>query len=300
MYEPESDRYDRTRLQYLFDDTTALALAREVTGRDEFASHAARLIHTWFVVPETRMTPHLRYAQVRRGWNRNEGTGTGIIEFKDLYYFLDAVRLTERAGALSPETRDGLCAWLQEYLGWLQTSRPGARERAWRNNHGSYYDLQVAAIAAWLGNRAVLRDSLVRAQARLDRQIGSEGHQPEVMRRTTTAHYCCFNLQAWLALVRIGRRTGLLHPDPASPPWNRLARAVAWTLDQNLAAWPYRQITPFDADRGLPLALHARETGFPPDGTAVPAGAGKPRFDPHTGNPPYWALTGISGGASGT
>jgi hypothetical protein len=245
------------------------------------------------------MTPHLRYAQVRRGWNRNEGTGTGIIEFKDLYYFLDAVRLTERAGALSPETRDGLCAWLQEYLGWLQTSRPGARERAWRNNHGSYYDLQVAAIAAWLGDRDVLRDSLVRAQARITRHIDADGMQPEEMSRTTTAHYVCFNLQSWLALARIGRRTGLLDPDPASAPWDRVARAVGWVLGHDLAAWPYRQIAPFDAERGLPLAAHARETGLLPAGTPAQAGTGKPRFDPHDGVPPYWQLTGAPGGDAG-
>lgn len=293
MYEPESDRYDRTRLQHLFDDTTALALAHAITGRVEFAAHAAQQIHTWFVAPETRMTPHLRYAQVRRGWNRNEGTGTGVIEFKDFYYFLDAVRLVDHAGALASETRDGLRAWLEEYLGWLHSSRQGAHERAGRNNHGSYYDLQVAAIAAWLGEREVLRDSLVRAQARIVSQIDAEGMQPEEMRRTTTAHYCCFNLQAWLTLARIGRRTGLLAPDLTSDPWERVARAVGWVLDQNLAAWPYRQINAFDADRGLPLAVHARETGLLPVGARIPTGTAKPRFDPHDGIPPYWELTGL-------
>ena len=287
MYEPESDRYDRTRLQHLFDDTTALALAHALTGRAEFAAHAARLVETWFVDPATRMTPHLRYAQVRRGWNRNEGNGTGIIEFKDLYYFLDAVRLLERAGALPPPTRDGLAAWLAAYLDWLATSRQGRHERAATNNHGTYYDLQMAAIAAWLGDRATLRAALVRAQARLTGQITPEGRQPEEMRRSTTAHYCFFNLQGWLALLRIGRRSGILDPDPAAEPWDRLARALDWTLAQDATAWPHRQIGPFDPERVLPLAAHAAEAGF---AAARPA-EGKPRFDPHDGIPPYWALT---------
>ncbi len=300
MYEPESDRYDRTRLQYLFDDTTALALAHGLTGRAEFADHAARLIHTWFVAPETRMTPHLRYAQVRRGWNRNEGAGTGIIELKDIHYFLDAIRLTDHAGALAPETRDGLRTWLAEYLVWLQTSRPGTRERTALNNHGSYYDLQLAAIAAWLGDRDVLRDSLIRAQARIVHHIDADGRQPEEMRRTTTAHYACFNLQAWLALARIGRRTGVLDPDASAAPWERVARAVGWVLDHDLAAWPYRQIAPFDAARGLALAAHAAETGLLPSGTAPPAVGDKPRFDPHDGIPPYWQLTGTPGGKAGS
>jgi hypothetical protein len=51
------------------------------------------MVRRWFTDPHSRMNPHLRYAQVRTGHNRNEGPGTGIIEMKDLYYFLDAARL---------------------------------------------------------------------------------------------------------------------------------------------------------------------------------------------------------------
>ena len=79
------------------------------------------------------MTPHLRYAQVRRGWNRAEGGGTGIIELKDLYYFLDAVRLLDaRRARSSRAVEQGSSAWLGAYLGWLETSPQGARERARR------------------------------------------------------------------------------------------------------------------------------------------------------------------------
>lgn len=286
MYEPESEAFDRTRLQRLFDDTTALALAWRRTGRAEFAAHAARNVAVWFVAPETRMTPHLRYAQVRRGRNWNRGTGVGIIEFKDLYYFLDAVRLLEAGGALPAVTRTGLEAWLRAYLCWLEASPQGARERAARNNHGTYYDLQVAAILAWLGEREFLRRALVRAQTRLAAQISSDGTQPEELKRKTTAHYVFFNLQGWLNLLRLGRRAGLLDPDFAAEPWSRLARALDWTLAQDLAAWPYPQLDPFDAGRAAPLALHAAALGLP----AAAGKEAKPVFDPHDGIPPFWAL----------
>jgi len=298
MHEPASDRYDRSRLQRLFDDTTALALAWAISGREAFAAHAAGHVRAWFVDPATRMAPHLRYAQVRPGWNRDEGVGTGIIELKDLYYFLDAVRLLERGGALDAPTRDGLQDWLAAYLDWLTGSRPGAHERAARNNHGTYYDLQVAAIAARLGDRATLRESLVRAQARLPGQFAASGAQPEELRRSATAHYCLYNLQGWLNLVRIGRRSGLLRPDFAAEPWSRLAAAVAWVLDHDLARWPHRQVGDFDPGRGLPLAAHALEVGIADLGrdTAALRGqrfrADKPVFTPHDGVPPYWALTG--------
>lgn len=295
MYEPASDKYDRTRLQRLFDDTVALTLAWRLTGRADLAAHAARNIAVWFVEPATAMTPHLRYAQVRRGRNWNRGTGAGIIELKDLYCFLDAARLLEAGGALAPAIADGLRDWLRAYFGWLETSPQGARERAAKNNHGVYYDLQTAAIAHYLRDREALRRILVRAQARIAVQIGADGTMPAEMARATTAHYVLFTLQGWTALVRIGLRTGLLRPDPAAEPWSRLARALEWTFAHDLAAWPHRQIAPFDPARGLPLAAHARETGLvgaaapppPPGGFA----AARPVFDPHDGPPPWWALT---------
>jgi hypothetical protein len=85
----------------MFDDTTVLALAWRATGRDAYARHAAELLRRWFLDPETRMNPHLTYAQVRGRWPGDTGAKSGLIEMKDLYYLLDAVRLVERRRALT-------------------------------------------------------------------------------------------------------------------------------------------------------------------------------------------------------
>ena len=68
-----------------------------------------------------------------------------------------------------------------------------------------------------------------------------------------------------------------------------------WTLGHDLARWPHPQLDAFDAERGLPLAAHARR---PASATRAPAGpsagaiaGAKPVFDPHDGVPPFWALT---------
>jgi hypothetical protein len=296
LYEPESDKYDRTRLQRVFDDVTSLTLAWSVTGREDFAAHAARQLAAWFVDHATAMTPHLTYAQVRRGRNRNRGTGAGIIEFKDLHHMLDAARLLEAGGALDAAAAAGLRGWLGAYLGWLGTSPQGARERGAKNNHGVYYDLQAAAIAAHLGDRERLRRALLRAEGRIPVQITPEGSMPAEMARRTTAHYALFTLQGWVALARVGRRRGLLRPDPAAAPWDRVSRALAWVFAQDLAAWPHPQIGPFDPARGLPLAAHALETGLVapealPPAFRGPFAAARPVFDPHDGPPPWWALT---------
>lgn len=292
MYEPDSTRYDRTRLQHLFDDTTALTLAWKLTGRQDFAARAARNLASWFADPDTAMTPHLKYAQVRPGWNGNVGVGTGIIEFKDIHYLLDAVRLLESGGALPAATKEGLRSWLRSYLAWLTDSRPGRHERAAVNNHGIWYDLQTGAIAGWLGERDALRDALIRAEARIPGQITADGSLPHEMTRADTAHYCLFTLQAFVMTARLGRRTGLSRPDPAAFPWNRVAAAVERTLSYDLRAWPFRQKGAFDPERGAALALHAAQTGLAgPDPAAAPA-SGPACFNPHDGIPPWWRLTG--------
>src|SRR5690606_31498285 len=128
MYDPESDPYDRTRLQRLFDDGITLALAGLLTDDPRYHEHAAAWLRRWFVDPETRMNPHLLYSQVRRGHNRNEGFCFGIIEMKDIYYYLDAVRILERHDALAADDLSAFRAWLAEYLDWLLTSRNGRAE----------------------------------------------------------------------------------------------------------------------------------------------------------------------------
>lgn len=51
----------------------------------EYAERAALNIRTWFLDPETLMSPHMRFAQLRMGHKKdldNGGFQSGIIETK--------------------------------------------------------------------------------------------------------------------------------------------------------------------------------------------------------------------------
>lgn len=290
MYEPESDRYDRTRLQRMFDDSTVLALAWAVTREMKYAEHAAKLIRVWFLDPSTRMNPHLNYAQVRMGYNGNRGNHTGIIEFKDLYYFLDAAGLAERSGALAgPDLRAFKC-WLRKYLHWVLTSSQGAEECESKNNHGTYYDLQVAAIASYLGNGSLLDMVLVRALARLPEQFDSEGKQPLELKRNDAAHYCCYNLQGWVHLAEIGSSRGVDFWQAGSG-MSLLSRGLLWLIGYAGRTWPFSQAGHFDRARFEPLIAAAIRAGLVKAGdTLFEDGflASNPRFFAHDGISPYW------------
>ena len=294
-FEPGSERYDRTRLQQMFDDTTVLALAAAATGEARYASHATRLLVTWFVDPATRMAPHLKYAQVRPGAEGGEVSGFGIIEFKDIYFFLDAARLLERSGALSEVDAAEFRTWLRAYLDWLRTSGQGTAASRARNNHGTCHDLQVAAIAAYLDDTALLRTTLRTSKARLLDQIAPDGGQPHELGRTRPLHYALFNLQAWVNLARLAEGAGICLWDVADTEGSLLRRAIDWAAREILIGTEtFADRAEVDPARLWPvLTAYRHRFGALPsrdDGSLRPAVPPRPIHHPLDGIRPFWSL----------
>lgn len=294
LYDPESDKYDRTRLQRLFDDTTMLAMAWKFFHDKRFAEHGASLIKTWFLNPDTKMNPNLNYAQVRMGHDRNMGSNWGIIEMKDLYFFLDAVRIIQNDGFLSSQEQNMLKEWLAEYLQWLRTSPQGTKERSSKNNHGLYYDLQVASIACFLEEHILVRDTLRDSRFRILEHFKSDGSQPHELNRTTTAHYCCFNLQGWIHLALLAEFCGEDLWNFEGKEGQSIKKAMHWLLAHMGKEWPYQQIDEFDHERFYPIYYACKtkyglsgeiENLYVPDPLKI-----KPIFFPHDGIRPFWQL----------
>lgn len=211
-----SHQYDNTRLQQVFDRVTALSIAAWITDNDALSARAELLIEKWFC-GETAMHPSLKYAQVRRGHNTSEH-GYGIIDAKDIYYFLDAVELLRMRSALGPSTVTKLEHWCYSYLRWLKNSRQGLNESMSPNNHGTCYELQIVALAKFIGQYDEVANSLTRSRARLFQQFDQVGSQPQEESRSTALHYRLFNLQCWLTLSHMFSRLGFdLMGDLSSP-----------------------------------------------------------------------------------
>ena len=293
MYEPDSDRYDRTRLQRVFDDSLTLGLAWSFFEEKRYAEAGARILERFFVDPNTSMKPHLKYAQVRMGHSSNKGAPAGLIEAKDMYFYLDAVRLFQDAGVLSEPVFQRFRNWLATYLKWLLTSDQGKAERAASNNHGTCYDLQVAAIASFLGDKDVVYETLARAQNRISEQFTPEGHQPQEIKRKSTAHYCCFNLQSWINLAELSSRWGVDLWEYETPTGAGLKNAAKWLISMKDKPWPYEQIDEFDSERILPICFAASEhlDGIEHAYKLLPCVyAVKSVFFPHDGIRPFWNL----------
>jgi hypothetical protein len=95
------------------------------------------------------------------------------------------VQLFFGSGLVSKNSRQEFRKWLTAYLQWLLTSPQGKAERAAKNNHGTCYDLQVLAIASFLGKKGIAYNTIVRALLRLSQQFTPDGSQPEELTRNT-------------------------------------------------------------------------------------------------------------------
>lgn len=250
---------DHQSMTKMAEDSYSLALAYYLTGKDAYAERAELLIRTWFLNPATAMTPNLQFAQAVLGVN--SGRGTGIIESRHLLKVVDAVTLLSASPGWTPSDREGIQKWFTAYLTWLQTSTNGQDEAAARNNHGSWYDAQVAGIALFLGKKDVARQVVETAKTkRVDLQIEADGKQPLELERTRSFSYCIFNLSALMQVARIGQIAGVDLWSYQSPKGGSIRAALNFLVPYATATkkWPYQTITGFDA-KGMrvPLALGA-------------------------------------------
>ena len=186
----------------------ALGLGYYFTGDEKYAARAVLLLRTWFLDPATRMNPNLNFAQAVLGVNT--GRGTGLIDVHGLPRMLDGMTLLAGSPSLTAQDKDGMRKWLTEYLDWLQTSKNGRDETDAKNNHGSWMDAQVAAIALYLGDKTLAHTIAETAKTnRIAFQIKPDGSEPLELARTKSFSYSVFNLDALGRLAEEARLAGV-------------------------------------------------------------------------------------------
>jgi hypothetical protein len=234
---------DREPIGKLYDDLETLALAGYLLDEKKSAEHGAMLVRTWFLEPATKMNPHIRYGQAVPG--RNDGRGSGIIDTRHIIRVLDAVALLNETEAWTDADHAALTAWMKQYLDWLQHDPMGKDEQSEPNNHGTWYDAQVAAIAMFVGEQETARQIVESAKAkRIARCIDPDGKQPEEMERTKGLHYCVFNLSAMSVLARIGEHLDVDLWNYKSKDGRSMRRGLDFVLPYLLREkdWPHEQI----------------------------------------------------------
>ncbi len=243
---PEINRItDHDNLGRLTSAVSTLGLAFTMTGRDEYAAQAARLVRIWFLDPATRMNPHLNYGQGIPGIN--EGRGIGIIETRGLPEMLDGLRLLAGSPQWTAADDAGLQTWMRAYLKWLTDSPYGQDEGKNGNNHETWYDVQVASLAFYTGQPDLVRRTLEGSRSRIARQIEPDGRQPRELERTRSWDYSEFNLTAFFNLATLGERVGVDLWGYRTADGRSLRQALDFMVPYAAGErkWPDPQITDF-------------------------------------------------------
>ncbi|ETI36692.1 hypothetical protein L914_16583 [Phytophthora nicotianae] len=202
-------------------NTTALALAWRLTDNNQYAEQAAAFLDVWCADTTIAMRTTLEYADMSyqklltsKG-NSTRGSLMGIRHTAVIPMLLDAVRLLNSTnsnstseGVLPHELGDKIIIWAQELYDSLQSSYARDTFRLSPGLFALLYDVQVAALAAFLDNPNALRFTLGTMQGRLITMISPE-EKLLVPTGVATKPYTLLMLATWGFAVDLAEHFGL-------------------------------------------------------------------------------------------
>lgn len=257
---PANRTPDRSKLGRLCDAVQTLGLAYYFTGDEAYAKKATSLLQTWFLDPGSRMNPNFQYAQGIPGITT--GRGTGLIESVGFTHLLDGVDLLAGSKAWTDADQRGIQDWFTQFLDWMQNSKNGRAEAAARNNHGTYYDLQVVCFARFVGRDALATNVLEAVKTkRIARQIKPDGEQPLETARADSWGYSVMNLRGLMTLARVGKKHGVNLWDYQTPDGRSIRKAFDFLLPFALGQkkWPFHEDRKLARREFRPLIREAAE-----------------------------------------
>lgn len=258
---PESLDSDLTRLRAFHEGFSAQLLYGLAVDSVAHFRSAGRMLKTWFLDPETRMNPHLEYAQRIPGLC--EGRGIGIIDTTRLCFLLDEVVRLPFTADWTQQDLVGVRQWFSDYLDWLLESPNGKEECAELNNHGTWFDAQIVTFAYFCGRPKLATQHIEQFWAqRLRIQIERDGSQPHELKRTLSLKYCVFNLLGFAITAQVAGRLNvdLWHWQEEGTSVGIL-QAYRWLLPYLVGkkSWNWPQIKPFDSQAAVMLLALAYE-----------------------------------------
>ena len=239
-----SDKFDRRALGQLTSAVDSLALAWYFTNHEPYATHAAKLLRTWFLDPATKMNPNLQFGQAIPGITK--GRDIGIIDTVRFVTIIDAIGLLESSPAWTAQDQKAMRQWCAEYLKWLRTSKLGLGEEKKLNNHGTWYDAQVVSLALFTGQNEIAKQIIEKVPVRrINKQIEPDGSQPYELARTKSLGYSTGNLRGMFNLATMADKLGTDLWNYESTDGRSIKKALVFLAEhiETGQKWPYEQIT---------------------------------------------------------
>jgi hypothetical protein len=240
-----ADQTDVVSKNKLFSNLEILTWATYFSGERKYAEKAVELLDVWFINPETRMNPNLDFAQGIPGIC--EGRGIGIIDWSGIHILITSVQILDSHGFLSPQFKQSLFSWFKKYLDWLQNGKYGKDiDDSAKNNHATWYDVQVSGIAIMLGENTIARTRLEKAKLkRIATQIEPDGSQPHELARTKSLSYTAMNLRGFIQLAILAGHVNVDLWQFKTSDGRSIIKALEYLEPYVLkeSVWPFSQIS---------------------------------------------------------
>lgn len=234
---------DRTALLRVGNAIKTLSIAYYVTREKKFAEKAQELLKVWFIDEKTRMNPHLSFSQIIVG--ENHGTPSGLIEGLILIYVADSVRMLDDLSSIGSKDKEVLMKWFSQYYSWLKSSPQGEKQFKMKNNHGTYYDLQILYYSIIFEDRNFIDKIVKSLKNRIREQFELDGRQKHETARTLGITYSIYNLRGWFMVANLLEMRGINLWNYESNNGAGLKKALNWIIPYIFEEknWPYKQIS---------------------------------------------------------
>lgn len=244
---------DDTEYNNMLDASETLALAYFFTRNEKYAKHAATVLRNWFLDPKMKMNPNLNFGQGVPGIS--PGRGIGMIETRAMYRAIDAAILLQSSRSWPASDHAALKNWFREFLGWCTESPLGKDESDERNNHGTFYDVQVITYALFTDQPDLAKKQFEVTKARIASQIEPDGSQPHELARTLSWGYVNMNAYGFAVLARLGESAGVDLWNYQTKDGRGIRKALEWIVPfaSGEKEWTNKQIKPKGFDLTVPL-----------------------------------------------
>jgi hypothetical protein len=235
-----------------------LSLAYYLSSNEDYAIKAVEFLRVWYLNPDTKMNPNLNFAQAVKG--KNTGRGAGVLDGRSIAFMIEGLGLIDNSPSLTPHDRKEIHQWLTDYRTWLLESKNGKSELNAKNNHGTWFDVQMMSVSLYLGLTGYAKEYAERLKTkRIDYQIESDGKQPEELIRTKALHYSWFNLEAIVLFAAIAKNIGLDYWNYVSADGRSIKKAIEYLYPFTAGdeTWPYKQITPLGSGSAATVLIYA-------------------------------------------
>lgn len=285
--EPESFTAHRNALFTLGHLIPALTAAFYLTKEDRYAKHAVAHLRAWFIVPETSLSPNLKYAQMIAPGK--EGRPEGVIEGLPLVEIAQSIQFLHASESFSDKDMEATIAWFTNYLDWLNTSRSAGLARDSRDHNGASWLLQAAACArantkddrALTTLRHQFKSSTIRAQISPDGTFIRELTTPNPYRNSL------FNLDMLAGVCELltTRFETVWDFELQDGPGMHIVVAKHFPFIANRSTWPYKADSAFFTELPLrrPALLFAARAYSRPEYAdlwkTLPADTSNPELD---------------------